>query len=173
MKQQAGFTIIELIVVIALLGILGAVALPRFINVTEDAHRASVQGTAGAFASAVALVRAQAIVENTSQGNTLAIDGTNIIVNAQRAPVNTNGTAITNATAAPALSAVGCVNVWDAILQANAPSVATGATGATADYQAALNGDSCVYTYQPDDNNGTDRTITYNTTNGEVTTAGL
>ena len=170
MKQQAGFTIIELIVVIALLGILGAVALPRFINVTEDAHRASVQGTAGAFASAVALVRAQAIVENTSQGNTLAIDGNNIIVNAQRAPVNTNGTAITNATTAPALSAAGCVNVWGAILQANAPSVAT---AAGSDYQAALNGNNCVYTYQPDDNNGTPRTITYNTTNGEVTTAGL
>lgn len=170
MKQQTGFTIIELIVVIALLGILGAVALPRFINVTEDAHRASVQGTAGALASAVALVRAQAIVENTTTGNTLAIDGTNIIVNAQRAPVNTNGAVITDGSGATAVTAAGCVNVWGAILQASAPSVAT-AVGS--DYLATAAATTCSYAYQPDDNNGAARTISYNTANGNVTTANL
>jgi len=59
MKKQNGFTLIELVVVIAILGILAAVALPRFMNATKDAHRAAVAGTAGALGSAVALVRAQ------------------------------------------------------------------------------------------------------------------
>ena len=59
MKQnktaQSGFTLIELVVVIVILGILAATALPKFIDLKGDAQQAAVQGVAGSLSSASAM----------------------------------------------------------------------------------------------------------------------
>ena len=54
-KVQAGFTLIELVVVIVILGILSAVALPKFIDMSGDASTAALKGVVGAISSASAI----------------------------------------------------------------------------------------------------------------------
>ena len=58
-KKQQGFTIIELIIVVVILGLLAAAAIPRFTDVSSDAEDAALEGVAGGFASAVGIVRGE------------------------------------------------------------------------------------------------------------------
>jgi MSHA pilin protein MshB len=113
LKQQ-GFSLIELVIVIVILGLLAATAIPRFLNVTDDAEDASVDGVAGGLATAVSFVRAQWEVDGRRNNNVI-LDGTSVSLDTRfgfpTGTTNTNATGMSNAS---------CQEVFDSVLQ-NAP----------------------------------------------------
>ena len=78
-SSEQGFTLIELIVVIVILGILAAFAIPRFVNLQNDARRSVLQGISGSLQAASALAYSKALVSTPVQtgpnGGTISVPG--------------------------------------------------------------------------------------------------
>lgn len=78
MNKQQGFTLIELVMVIVILGILAAFAVPRFADITVDARKATVAALTGSVRSAAALAHATSLAQAKSASQSISMDGTTV-----------------------------------------------------------------------------------------------
>ncbi|MDO9317487.1 MAG: type II secretion system protein [Gammaproteobacteria bacterium] len=113
-RKQSGFTIIELVVVILLLGILTATALPRFMDVTNQAHTAVVDAVEGGFTTGVALFRAQWVGEGQPLTTVTNAAGFNLYASTAGYP---RSATILPSAVATVTTANTCVDVYNSILQ--------------------------------------------------------
>lgn len=167
--RHLGFTLIELVIVIALLGVLAAAALPRMMSSYEGAHESSVTATGGALASAVILVRSQWI-SNGAKGAVDAVRGygnDDVATSEEGWPTDGDQGNASEHNAEVAGDAKRCARIWRTLLVDNAPKATVQKEVGTDYLVSAPSGALCRFSYIHNQSNSR---IEYNLASGSVVT---
>ncbi|WP_299019233.1 type II secretion system protein [uncultured Photobacterium sp.] len=130
MKRQGGFTLIELVVVIVILGILAVTAAPRFLNLQNDARDSALKGLKGAIDGAAGIVYGKAAINGVEATSA----GANTVVN--KIPVVFG---YPKATSAALKVAVNGLEDWEFVKETGTTVVYT--------YKGNSNQNECIVTY--------------------------
>ncbi len=130
--KKHGFTIVELVVVIIILGILAAMALPRFLDTTDEARLSHAHSVVGGFTTAIVSARAQWLAEG--EPATLVLDGKTV--------------SFTNGWPHPAtFTAAACMDLWDTAFRQAQPIQQYVGGVAADDWSVLPFGSSCLFVY--------------------------
>jgi len=162
--RKRGFTLIEMVMVITIMGILAIVAIPKLGSLTSQARKAAADAIAGGLMAGISISHAQWLANGGNGAASINLEGSQVMyMNQYGWPEDT---------AAPAsgtANANKCLNVWNGLLD-NPPLASNSATQCAAtvgcNYVANITGTTtCTYT----DGQGTGvNVITYNITTGAV-----
>lgn len=162
-RRETGFTLIELVIVIVILGVLAAAALPRFFDLTSDARKAAVAGVAGAFTTGIVGEHSKWTIDGSPPGTlsagpcavtigstsststcdlgyAVAIDGNSVGFNSFGYPTTSGATGVAAVptlvppTGLMALTDAVCNDVWTAVLASNRPTTTTETLASAASY---------------------------------------
>lgn len=142
-KKQSGFTLIELVMVIVILGILAAVALPKFVSLGSDARLGVMKSVEGSMRSANAMIYAKAAASSltgatgivTNNGVPInvvygyAATATDLVSAMDLIPLSDFTSAATTITHAGAVTPAGCLVTYTAAAATTAPTYALTSTG--------------------------------------------
>jgi MSHA pilin protein MshA len=147
MRKQAGFTLIELVIVIIILGILAVTAAPKFLNLQDDAKTAAAQGVQAAVNSAAQLVYSKAAlkgVETDATGTVSGANGTSVAVAYGYPDASDDGIgSVVNVDSSWAGAASGSTYVYSTT-SSTCTVVYSPATSATSAASTTLSGDACT-----------------------------
>ncbi len=101
-NNEKGFTLIELIIVIVILGIIAGVAIPRFVGLSDDARKSAARGVAGAMSGTIAAQHANFLLDATAYTAATVVGNTTFA----------SGIASPDASAAPAITWTSGPNVY-------------------------------------------------------------
>ncbi|WP_256260945.1 prepilin-type N-terminal cleavage/methylation domain-containing protein [Shewanella sp. NIFS-20-20] len=171
-NNTRGFTLIELVVVIIILGILAVIVSPKFISLEQDAQISSVKGVGGAFKSAVDMAHSAWIAkgavgpledvpiysDNPDRSGTIDINANGWPAQHYLGPVETN----------PVLNNVAdCLSVWKILFAGASPTMSPSGDSSETDYKASYTAPGqCRYSLARDNN----YYIDYNSNDGSVVT---
>ena len=146
MKKQSGFTLIELVIVVVILGFLAVTAIPKFLDLTDQAKQANIEGMAGGFATGISLARAQWEAEGRENDgavppkNFVNYDGVTLYLTVEDPVNNIRPGYALGTTATASIAAVNCISVWNNLFQ-QPPTIAeySATIAASVNYIAATN----------------------------------